>query len=1080
MRNAFSGYSYQKHITLLLLSIMDVERNILKLEIEAKTDDDFDDLILTTSSASFQLQVKDFSDVSIDDLKIEDNIMFIKGKAHMLSTNQSIIFFNKIDIPPNEKFLNFPCYKFSENIFLISLSRVQIDKKIDTLYNGNAQRKNEIDSFFNNVLDKRVWEIPIESLPQIKIFITKLQEKSVLISHKLLEFENLLLIEGKPGVGKSHFVNALTKEYENNIVYRFWIGNQDNDYNERLKFENFIRDLNAKLFNDQKSRNIEELCHKLKDKTFIIDGLDHIENYNKPHLEHFINFIEQTKEYCKLIVLSRPLATELTWKKHTLENWNVKQTQTVLEKLFHLSGYSIASEIYDISQGYPIIVKYLAEHYKVHQAVPDMQQVDNIDAYYQNIISDEKGKHSLSVFLCCSSYIMQTELRLFIGDETEYVEEFIKEHPYLFDIKLNRIALLHDSFNTFLKKQVNYKSKSEKISQIISLSILNLEKRFLSRFGFFQLSCEQKKEILVQYASIDTFENLLGNTIDFEALRAFYDQLREALVKFSPQNFTVGNYYDLSLIFNLVARDHISADKRFYYTYVQSLIENGIMDEDITSSDYLFGMYYYVKTRNATLLLNRTANDNYDVERFHRDLEYDVIKEERYIKKHSRELDKRTIDKALKDRINFRDHLIHIIENIFIHQSEVKGYKILKTVIAEYLNGNNYLAINELNKFLAEYDVPDYYPEWILQAVRKNLISYGYRIENDKNEFQDMTLAELISRHAELGSFNLQEKIHSHIRLALNEKRKIDIESIYPYWTKYYQRKDYTLYALPVALKALESEGFVSLKECINLIHEIQEVSEKGYRHLLSEFMELYAPSKIIPFIEKNFNTKDLRVDWFKLPTRYINKISERTYNAEENELFRYHRDYSFPLEEVENVLHSNKFKKLEFTLNLLKSKITYKRGQQSTVSKFEYSNLRFEEQPEERNGDKYKKSSSQRFNQGFLNYHDKKFIRKLNFQPEDITKFSDGNYTSLPEIDLFKIYEPEQVTQNFEKILYNSVTGRTKSTNYFYSLYYHPGNVLAMIKLYRAEKEFKCAVKSFEKFLSLSMFNLKIIHLDI
>ena len=46
MKNAFSGYTYQKQVTFLLLSLMDVERNISKIEIEARTIDNFDDLEL--------------------------------------------------------------------------------------------------------------------------------------------------------------------------------------------------------------------------------------------------------------------------------------------------------------------------------------------------------------------------------------------------------------------------------------------------------------------------------------------------------------------------------------------------------------------------------------------------------------------------------------------------------------------------------------------------------------------------------------------------------------------------------------------------------------------------------------------------------------------------------------------------------------------------------------------------------------------------------------------------------------------------------------------------------------------------
>lgn len=1077
MRNAFSGYSYQKQVTLLLLTIMDVERNISKIEIEAKTSDSFDDLIISTNSESFHFQIKDFEDVSLDDLKIQNNEIFIKGKPHKLSTKKNVIFFKKISIKPNEKTLKFPSYKLGNNVSIISLSRAQIDKKISNLLKSNSQRKNELDCFFNSILDNRIWEIPRDSLPQLKVFITDLQEKSVLISHKLLEFETLLLIEGKPGVGKSHFVNTLTKEYENNILYRFWIGNQDRDYTERLKFENFIRDLNTKLFYDQKVRTHQALFNKLKieDKTLIIDGLDHIENYNKPEFESFINFINRAKSFCKIIVLSRPITNELNWKKHVLENWNLKQTEKVLKILFHLTEYTVTEEIFRISQGYPIIVKYLAEHYKLHKIIPKVEQIGDIDSYYQDIISNEKGKQSLSLFLCSNCYVMESEIELFIGEEKYYIEEFIKEHPYLFDLKLNRISLFHDSFNTFLRKHIDYTNKLNKVNSFVSESILHFEKRFLSRFSLFQLPIEQKKKILIKYASIEAFERIIKDTVDYESIISFYNQLRVTIKDISANELSVNNYYDLSLIFNLVNREHLSTINSFYYTYVQSLITNGITDEDISSSDYLFGMYYYVKTKNTTLLYNRTANDHYDTEHFHIQLENEIYEEETYIDKHSRQLNKKNIDKVLKDKMHFREYLTHIIENIYVHKSNIKDYEILKFSIDEYLNGNAYEATYMLERFLLKYNKPEYYPNWILKDVYNNLLSYGYKIDNGKNEYHDLTLKELIYKYADLGSFDLRDKIHNYIRLALLENREIDIQSIYVYWTKYYQRKDYSLFSLPIALKTLQSEDLISLKECINLIHEIQVVSEKGYRFLLAGFIELYPPSKIISFLETNFDVEDLRVSWFELPTKYINKISARTYNIEVNKLIRYHRSFSIPLEEIENVLCSNKFEKLVGTLNRFKAKVSFKENQKRTILKFKQSQISFQELTEQNNNDKYKQNSQQRFENGILTYKDINFIKKKNLKPHEIAKYSNGNYTSLPELEVFKIYSLTQINQNFKEILYNTLISKTKSINYFYSLYYHPGNILAMIKLYRNEKEFKTASMSFERFINLSMFRLKL-----
>lgn len=1076
MRNAFTGYSYQKQVTFLLLTKMDVEREIDSIEIEAKIDSDFDDLSVSIKDKCYNFQIKDYEGVGIKDLKINNNVISIKGNNHKLSSNLNIIFFKDIEITPNIKILGFSGFKLRDNVIIISKSRLKVEREINSLFEKNIHRKNELNAFFQSVLDKRIWKISRESLPKLKVFITELQEKSVSLTHELLEFENLLLIEGKPGVGKSHFVNTLVKEYEKNILYRFWIGNQDKDYNDRLKFESFIKDLNIKLFRDLNNRENKTLFRELKKlgKTLIIDGLDHVENYNNLDLEKFINFINEAKSYCKIIVLSRPLIKLLNWKKHVLENWNFNQTQKVLKELYHITNYSITDEIFRLSKGYPIIVKYLTEHYKIHGEVSKIDEVKNIDSYYNNIIDNEKGKHSLSLFLCTDSYMMKSEIELFVGQEKYYIEEFVKEHPYLFDIKLNRISLFHDSFNTFLRKKVDFNHKLEKVNTIVSESIIGFNKKFLSRFHLFKLKKEQKKEILIKYADINIFKRIMNKTVDFESVFSFYNQLREVISEFSPNELSVKQYYDLSLIFNLILRDHISTLNTFYYTYVQSLIKNGANDEDITSSEYLFGMYYYIKTKNASLLYNITANDNYGVQRFYQELEKDIKKEDNYIKKHEKVVNKEWVSEVLQDDFNYQKYLTFIIENIYIHKLSIEGYEVLKTCFEDYIKGNKTKGVLSLENFLTKNNRRTYHSSWILRDAYNNLLSYGYKILDKENEYCELTLKEFIVKHSNLGSFDLRDKIHNYIRLALLKSKKIDIEEIYPFWTKYYQRKDYTLYSLPKALKIMHDENLVSLKDCIDLINEIQEVSEKGYRNFLSIFIEFYPPSKIIDFIEDNYEVKDLSVSWFELPTKYINRFSDRTYNIAMNELLEFNRSSSISIEKVKNIFYSNKFHEFEFTLSLFKFKIEYRKRYKRMVEKFQNSKIIFKEVEESEDYDKFKKSGKERVKEGILKYHDIRYIRSKKFKPDEFTKYSDGNYSSLSELDFFKDFTKPQVSWYFKKILYNSLISKTQNSKYFFYLFYHPGNILQLIKLYRNKRELKMAIGSFEKYLELLMFNLK------
>jgi hypothetical protein len=357
MKNAFIGYSYQEQVTSLMLTKMDVERTIIEIEIEAKVDHKFDDIKLITEGAEYYLQIKDFVNISLDDLIVSDNEVSIAGKLHKLSSRTNVIFFKNIEITPNCMVLDIDAYKL-KNIYIISLNRLAIDQKIEELYKTDHLRKYIIDQFFSECLDIRKLLIKKSELPVLNVFKTYLIEPTVNLTIETLEIENILHIEGKPGVGKSHLAVNLENQYSNNIVYRFWVSNQDNERNERLQYNNFVLDFSKKLFSNLKPYTQIEIISKIKElqKTVIIDGLDHVENYNSKDLEAYIAFIDKLKESCKVIVLSRPLQRELNWKKQLLGNWNQEQTKKVLNELYHIEEYINIEKIYKISDGYPILV----------------------------------------------------------------------------------------------------------------------------------------------------------------------------------------------------------------------------------------------------------------------------------------------------------------------------------------------------------------------------------------------------------------------------------------------------------------------------------------------------------------------------------------------------------------------------------------------------------------------------------------------------------------------------------------------------------------------------------------------------
>lgn len=226
---------------------MDVEREIVQIEIEATVDDNFDDIKLSAFNTLISCQVKDLDNISLNDLKVEASQIKIKGVKQNLSNGSNLLIFKNIDISPNTHFLGFPAFKISD-VYIISLSREKVETILNNLYKYNEKRKSIISQFFNIRLDERHLNIKQVELPTIDIYDIHLQEETINVGKKTLEFNDILFIEGKPGVGKSHLVTCLAKEFENCLVYRFWVSFQDRDYSARLLYQNFLSNITKELF----------------------------------------------------------------------------------------------------------------------------------------------------------------------------------------------------------------------------------------------------------------------------------------------------------------------------------------------------------------------------------------------------------------------------------------------------------------------------------------------------------------------------------------------------------------------------------------------------------------------------------------------------------------------------------------------------------------------------------------------------------------------------------------------------------------------------------------------------------------
>ncbi|MRX38340.1 hypothetical protein GJU43_03570 [Flavobacterium sp. LC2016-23] len=1074
MRNAFYGYSFQKLVTSLMLTKMDVERTIDSIEIEALVDHKFDDIKVLINDKEFYFQIKDYASISLNEIVVSETEISIAGNLHKLSNAINVLFFNRLEITPDCEILGIPALRL-ENIYIISQSGLDIEQRIEELYKTDHLRKYLIDQFFSKCLDKRKLLIKISDLPALNIFKTYLIEPTVNLTRKVLDVENILLIEGKPGVGKSHLVVNLEKQYKKNIVYRFWVSNQDNDYNERLKYNNFIQDFSKKLFHNLKPYTEVQIIAKLEEleKTVIIDGLDHVENYNPNDLEKYVTFINKLMQYCKVIVLSRPLQRLLPWKKQLLGNWNQGQTKTVLNELYHIQNYEIIQKIFKITSGYPILVRYIAEQYRIEGYVPDFEAFDDIDRYYEKIIEGEKGKQALALFICVRSYLMHSEIDLFLDAYgAMFVKEFVTDHPYLFELRLNRISMFHDSFITFLRKRnTDYKLISDKVNAVVYASIMNMEKRFQSRFSYFDHSKEEKQNIIRKYASIEEFRKLMVDVIDFEAVRDFYFQIREALSKMEPEVLEIRQYYDLALILNMVSRDHISSLNGFHFTYCRSLLFNGYTIEDITSNRYLFGMFYYLETNDGSLLLNTTSDDNYETRQFFSKLQNEAQEEIEFFEKHQKPLSASKIRSLLDDSSNmdFREIFTYILEDLFIHKENRKAYKILYRGISEYMKGSDWKALTILEEVTDDMGINQYALSYILKQAREYLLAIGMLAKD--NDFLNLSLRQYIHNHKNDTSFTMWADILSYVRLALYQERKIDLNSISLFWTKYYARKDHSLYALDVALPVFEKLGYIEMYDSVSLINKIQVMSEKGYRGLLADYI-MQHPPEFIALILNDFHADNLNISWFLLEPEYINVLPDQVYNIELRSQIKYHRtNNNIPYDDIKNLLESNRLDKFREDLIFRRYSIWIKE-KRPEIKKLKALKIPYKTFKEK----EYASSSTpvSYFEQGILDNSNKHLVIEKGLNPSEVAAFGDGYYAALSNIDIYNVFSKEEMRANMQGMLFNAITSRLRTIDHFHSLWPLPGNVIKLLYSNEATDDFEEYFRSFMAYLDLSMFDLK------
>jgi hypothetical protein len=222
----------------------------------------------------------------------------------------------------------------------------------------------------------------------------------------------------------------------------------------------------------------------------------------------------------------------------------------------------------------------------------------------------------------------------------------------------------------------------------------------------------------------------------------------------------------------------------------------------------------------------------------------------------------------------------------------------------------------------------------------------------------------------------------------------------------------------------------------------------------------------------KNFDFKDLLIQWLDLPPDYINVFPDFIFQNELKDRLLYHRtNKEIEFKELENVFKSNRLEELKYVLYLWKYKVRI--SSNHTFKDWLLSEkIEIIEYTEEVN--KYLNNSQEHYNQGVLTIEDKDFILKNNLKSYEVAGFSNDWYSVLADLKIYELFEQNSVADNIQKILYNAILGKVRNINSYCSLYYLPGNIPKLINNFNVDIEFSQLFESFIYFTEMSLFDLK------
>lgn len=1056
-RSSFKGYTYQQYVFTLIVAIMDVNREIESVEAEADIEENFDDLCIVADKI-YRVQVKNYPNTTLADIKVENEQFIIKKNKNVFNPDDNnVVFINTDRITCNTTFMGMDAFLY-EGITIVPLLPENIETLLDGMF-SRVERENQIVQFAYKQITTGTFITKIEDLPGIVKLSTNLEQKTVILRQPLDVIEKgITWIVGKPGIGKSHYVNELMEKYRNSILYRFWVGSMDENLRKRLDFDTFLDELALNVFDSPKSYTYDELVNEInsKEELLIIDGLDHVENYNERELDKYIVFLSDISE-ASVVLLSRPLKKTLEWNNIELINWSYDETSVYLKEVHDIHDFNVVDKIFSVTNGYPIITYFIAEHYKITGEINVSTQIDHINQYYDELLELVDIKQALSIFATNNSFFLETELlEIMESDWTvKIIKEFVEAYPYLFNRVRNRISLMHDSLNTYLRECISdYEDMKKLVNTKVMKSLDSLEVQYMARMSAFDLDDRDHEMILLKYCERENFERILNQTLDFESISSFYKQLQKLLEK-HEHIYNIYQYYSFALIYQIVNRNDLIDQERLVYEILLYMKKHGKIEEQLFSTGIIWYTYLLLKTDSGKEYESFLAG----LHHMPGDIYGEIEKELYYYEPNFNTMDEITIDNELNDKkkteFDKQDLIIEQLISTWINNECDNDYY---TMIQSFLAGDEMLAIEKMRNVMVKYNIRDFWAKRVLQIAKYRLNELGFFQE--KNIFRNKSLAETIKENAVDGSFCVADNVLSYIRLANMDNREIDILSVNQFWIMYYEHKDYTVVNIDEALLSFERKNLIAEQESVDMIKSAMKMSDKGIRYLLSD----YISKKTIEFVKQHERKSGLTInDVQALDIESINQLNENTIEKYIQEKIRYNSVVgAIDFGEIYKLLLSN-WKALIlrylsiFSLHVRNVDVDF------DVTMFDEYGITYGYGPTEEDKEYVP------FDHGCIHELDYDYIvdNKVNFM--EVSRYLDGWYKCFPYVEVYLLYEKEEIQRNYINIIHSSMFARVSKLEYIGSWNLLAGNIPRFLDLFEIEVDWNCLFDIFMWFIKLS-----------